>query len=366
MDAPSEVTSGQSCSPTPELTAFLLSLGATPERIAEVGAQSALVGLAADLVFTEGDELTAGEVAQRTGSSVEQVVRIWTALGVDVPGPDVPMFSSADVSLVRTLVSTELFTVEEGDEFLHVVGSALSRIAEAAIASYVQTVEADLSEQGADALRLAQMGALGAHTALELGTGLGAVFAHLMRDGVIRQRLAQAEVTDRALFRLAVGFVDLVGFTPLSHRLGTRELSDFIGQFESRAFRLAVDHGGRIIKHIGDEVMFAAIDPVAACRLALALMAEFVGDGIQPRAGLAYGDVVARQGDYFGEVVNLASRLADLAIPGEVLADDNLRQAVADGSLVFEGAGRRQLKGFDEPVVVYSVLSAEARAGSGR
>ena len=72
--------------------------------------------------------------------------------------------------------------------------------------------------------------------------------------------------------------------------------------------------------------MFVAMDPVAGCELALALMTEFTDDGIQPRGGLAYGDVVARQGDYYGEVVNLASRLADLAIPGEVLADDNVRQ----------------------------------------
>jgi adenylate cyclase len=173
-------------------------------------------------------------------------------------------------------------------------------------------------------------------------------------------------VSDRTLYRVAVGFVDLVGFTPLSHRMATRELGAFIGQFENRAFRMAAEHGGRIIKHIGDEVMFVAIDPVAGCELALALMTEFVDEGIQPRGGLAFGDVVARQGDYYGEVVNLASRLADLAIPGEVLADDNVRAAAGDSGLVFEGAGRRQLKGFDEPVPVYSLLPPRETAGGRR
>jgi adenylate cyclase len=178
-----------------------------------------------------------------------------------------------------------------------------------------------------------------------------------MRDGIARQRLAQAHVDDRALFRVAVGFVDLVGFTPLSHRMSTRELSAFVGQFESRAFRIASEHKGRIIKQIGDEVMFVALDPVAGCALALGLMEEFADDGIQPRGGLAFGDVVARQGDYFGEVVNLASRLTDLAIPGEVLVDDNVRRAAGHSGLSFEGAGRRQLKGFDEPVAAYSVMA---------
>ena len=73
--------------------------------------------------------------------------------------------------------------------------------------------------------------------------------------------------------------------------------------------------------------------------------------------------MVARQGDYYGEVVNLASRLADLAIPGEVLADDNVRVAAHDSALVFEGAGRRQLKGFDEPVLAFSVLRPPRQGG---
>jgi len=348
------------CAASPKLVEFLVSLGATREQIAEAEAHSGLVGLGADLVFAADEGFTAADLAARAGTSTHAVLGIWRALGVEVPGRDTPMFSSADVSLVQSLAAVDLYTDDQGDELLHVIGSALSRIADAAIAFYVQTVEVGLAEGGADTLELAQKSSMAAMKALELGAGLGAVFVHLMRDGVDRQRRAQEHVSDRALYRVAVGFVDLVGFTPLSHRMATRELSAFIGQFETRAFRLASDHGGRIIKHIGDEVMFVAIDPVAGCRLALALMTEFFDDGIQPRGGLAFGDVVARQGDYFGEVVNLASRLADLAIPGEVLADENVRTAAADSGLVFEGAGRRQLKGFEEPVLVFSLQGAPA------
>jgi len=359
VDAEPRLPPDPACDPSPELTEFLLSRGATPEQMAEAARRSQLIGLAADLVFTRGDELSAEEVARRAGTTPSQVLGIWRALGVEVPGPDTAMFSAADVELVETVVSANVFSETQGDEFLHVVGSALSRIADAAIAFYVAGVEADLTAQGADAVELARKGALAAEKARQLGTGLGAVFTHFMRDGVVRQRRAQAAVSDRALHRLAVGFVDLVGFTPLSHRMGSGELGAFIGQFENRAFHLAVEYGGRIVKHIGDEVMFVVVDPVAGCRLALALTAEFEGDGIQPRGGLAYGDTVARQGDYYGEVVNLASRLADLAIPGEVLADDAVRAAAAAGPLVFEGAGRRQLKGFDEPVAAYSLRGAD-------
>jgi adenylate cyclase len=352
------IPSVETCDASSDLIDFLTSLGATADQIAEASTRSGLIGLAADLVFSAGHGFPASELATQAGTSVETVMGIWQALGVEIPEPDAPMFSADDVGLIRTLASVDLFSDAESDELMHVIGSALSRVADAAIAFYVGSVESDLADSGANALELAKKGSGAAQTALDLGAGLGAVFAHMMRDAVERQRQAQSQVSDRALYRVAVGFVDLVGFTPLSHRMGTRELSSFIGRFENRAFRLAAENGGRIIKHIGDEVMFVAIDPVAGCELALALMEEFTDEGIQPRGGLAFGDVVARQGDYYGEVVNLASRLADLAIPGEVLADDNVRLAAGDSPLVFEGAGRRQLKGFDEPVLVYSVLPA--------
>ena len=272
------------CSPTPELVEFLTSLGATPEQIAEAETQANLIGLGADLVFAAAEGLTAGDVAARSGASVDEVMGIWRALGVEVPGPEAPMFSTDDVGLVRTLSSIDLFTHAESDEILHVIGSALARVADAAISFYVQTVESDLDASGADTVSMARKGSLAARTALDLGDSLGAVFAHLLRDGAVRQRRAQAHVSDRALFRLAVGFVDLVGFTPLSHRIGRAGAERVrIGQFENRAFRLAAEHGGRIIKHIGDEVMFVAIDPVAGCELALALMTEFLDEGIQPR-----------------------------------------------------------------------------------
>jgi adenylate cyclase len=352
------------CTITPGLVDFYQSLGATPERIAEARHRANLGGLGADLVFSAGERFTAHELASRSGAPVDVVMGLWRSLGVEVPGPDEPIFSTDDVRLVRTLSAVDLFSDPERNELLHVIGSALAKVADAAITFYVQTVEADLQESGADSLVLAQKSARAAQTALDLGMGLGAIFAHLMSDGVDRQRRAQIDVTDRALYRVAVGFVDLVGFTPLSHRMGTRELSTFIGQFENRAFGIASEHGGRIIKHIGDEVMFVAIDPVAGCELALDLMTEFTADEIQPRGGLAFGDVVARQGDYYGEVVNLASRLADLAIPGEVLADENVRTAAAASGIVFESAGRRQLKGFEEPVLVYSVFPAPGRRSS--
>ena len=109
---------------------------------------------------------------------------------------------------------------------------------------------------------------------------------------------------------------------------------------------MATEFGGRVVKFIGDEIMVAALDPIAGCRLLLALVeACSVGD-MQPRGGLAYGEV------------NLASRLVDAAIPGEVLVDGSVFDAVKATSphaVAFEPAGRRVLKGFADPLAVWSV-----------
>ena len=169
MESQAPVPSDRSCDASPELTEFLLSLGATPEQIAAASERSGLIGLGADLVFTAADGLTARDLATRSGAPVEEVLGIWEALGVGVPGPDAPMFSAADVGLIQTLSSVELFSDAESHELLHVIGGALSRVADAAISFYVQTVESDMADSGADTLQLARKGSMAAQTALAMG-----------------------------------------------------------------------------------------------------------------------------------------------------------------------------------------------------
>jgi adenylate cyclase len=115
--------------------------------------------------------------------------------------------------------------------------------------------------------------------------------------------------------------------------------------------------GARVVKTVGDEVMFVADDASAACRAGTALMKGFASPGgtVLPRGGLAYGNVLPRGGDYYGVVVNLAARLVDEAVPQELLVTEDLADA-AEGC-EFEPAGRRMVKGFAEPVTVRSLVA---------
>jgi adenylate cyclase len=122
--------------------------------------------------------------------------------------------------------------------------------------------------------------------------------------------------------------------------------------------------------------MFVAVDAEPAIDIALRLLEAFSerGEKIAPRGGIAGGEFHTRGGDYYGPVVNLASRIADLAVPSEILVTNDVHVRVefagADGSktlgpgragkYVFESAGRRTLKGFDDPVKLYSVTRLPA------
>ena len=133
---------------------------------------------------------------------------------------------------------------------------------------------------------------------------------------------------------MAVCFVDIVGYTSRSKELDETELVAWVEQFEHRCTDVVVEHGGRIIKTLGDAVLFVSDDPVAAAEIALTLTALGARDDDtfpSVRAGLAYGEVVPRLGDVFGPTVNIASRLTSVARPGTVLVDDGAAEALSGG-----------------------------------
>ncbi len=340
---------------TGEVDGYLRSLGATDNQIAEARRSRRLPSLAGDLVLGAGHILSATDLARLSGLEVDMVLSLWRTLGVSVPDADRPIFSERDAEFTSFVVAFEP-TGLKGEELLRVLGTSLARVAEAAVSLYVQTVEPALDESELDALVWARNLAKATAGALQIGDSMGTIFAHHMQGAIERQRIAQVDVTDRSLYRLAVGFVDLVGFTPLALHTAPSRLLQLISDFELKAFEVASAHGGRIVKHIGDEVMFVALDAGAGCAIARDITAAYA-EGIEPRAGVAFGEVITRHGDYYGSVVNLASRLAELAVPREVLVDEATALSARD-AFVFRPAGHRQLKGFDGTREVFSVDSA--------
>ncbi|WP_424889868.1 adenylate/guanylate cyclase domain-containing protein [Streptomyces sp. XH2] len=143
--------------------------------------------------------------------------------------------------------------------------------------------------------------------------------------GRVVQAQDDAEMVDR---RLAVGFADLVGFTRLTRRLEEEELGELVEAFETTAADLVAAHGGRLIKTLGDEVLYSADDAGTAAEIGLRLIETMTHDETMPelRVGIAFGTVTTRMGDVFGTTVNLASRLTSIAPKDAVLVDQALAE----------------------------------------
>jgi adenylate cyclase len=147
---------------------------------------------------------------------------------------------------------------------------------------------------------------------------------------------------------VAVGFVDLVRFAAVTEEVADEELEQLILRFEDVAHDAIAQGGGRVVKMIGDAVMFVADDPEQATLIALELVDAYAHDPLLPpaRAGLSVGSVLARDGDYYGPTVNLAARIVDIARPSRVVVSDELHHALAtSGHFAFRRLPPKRLKG---------------------
>lgn len=344
-----------------ELLEWLAAEDFTVEEM-QVGLQTKSLGaMSGDRRLIGSGRLTRAEAVELSGLADENFAEMAIAFGF-VPLDEMAGLAAGENWTVEEATTFKLlgtigsmFTGEEALGFVRVIGGSVSRIADAAVSLFLSDVESPLLVGGGSELELAKK----VHEAIGLLDGLSAHLDPILRRQVLqavqRSRRAMIDPTERFNYRYAVGFVDLVGFTEISGQFDSGVLGGFIRDFEGRAHDVVTAQGARVVKLIGDEVMFAATDADAACRAAWALMEGFgdKNDRVMPRGGLAFGEVLVRGGDYYGSVVNLASRLADEAVPREVLVTEELAEAA--GASNFESAGRRMVKGFDEPIVVRSL-----------
>ena len=284
----------------------------------------------ADVLLGEA-EFTTLEVVRASGIELDYARRLWRALGFPPVADDDRVFTRSDVEILRAVSAVvESRSVDPGVllQLTRVTGQALARIADAQVTAAAERLDQQRSEETsgetARAELVSRIGALGPH--------LEHFLIYVWRRHLLAA-LLQLSATPSAADRvLTIGFADLVGFTAMSQELGARELAAMVDRFEAIAYDHIPARGGRVVKMIGDEVMFAADDGVAAAEIALALVDAHARDTALPdvRVGLASGPVLAWEGDLLGPTVNLASRLVNLAKPKTVLVSDDLGAQLQD------------------------------------
>ena len=160
----------------------------------------------------------------------------------------------------------------------------------------------------------------------------------------------------------AIVFVDLSGFTRMTSERGDETAVDAATSLQRRADEAARRYGGRLVKLLGDGAMLRLSDAAAGVGAALDLVDAMNAEGaLSSHAGVHAGPVIERDLDVFGQTVNLASRIADVAEPGEVLASETVEEAVSVASFGFQPIGETDLKGLPGPVPLFRVTRTSPR-----
>jgi adenylate cyclase len=271
--------------------------------------------------------LTRDEVTAAAGVDPDEAEAIWAAMGFAQVPPTEAAFTELDVDALRTAVRLRDTGIVDTDTLLvlaRTMGQGLARLAEAQVEVFRGQAAALTPDE-------AHVAALTA--AADVLPRLESLVVHVWR----RQFAAATERSFASLTSdghpvLAVGFVDLVGYTRTSRESDAAQLQRMLERFERETSLRVTACGGRVVKTLGDAVLFVADDVVGAAEVALETVAAHEADESLPevRAGVALGPVLTRLGDVFGNPVNLASRLTDEARPSSVLVDRAVAEALAD------------------------------------
>lgn len=153
----------------------------------------------------------------------------------------------------------------------------------------------------------------------------------------------------------AMCFLDLTGYTRLTEERGDEAAAELAARLRTLVRRSSREHGGQPVKWLGDGVMFYFPDPGSAVLGALDMVEGVAAHALPPaRVGIHAGPVIFQEGDYFGRTVNIASRIAEHAMPGQVLVSQEVVDAVDRKSVTFTEIGAVELRSVTGAVRLHS------------
>ena len=277
-------------------------------------------------VLGAGRRYTRGEVADAAGLQIEEGMRLLRSLGFPEVPADAVLFNDRDLDaakLLASLTDAGLVDPDVREAVARATAQSMSRLAEWQVGMLERLMESSGAPSNPE-------------QTLQVAREVLPVLEEL-QSYVWRRHLAAAVV--RMLVPpaadgrecLVVGVADVIGFTHATRRRSTAELAGMIERFGSSTTEVTAEGRGRIVKTIGDEVLFVAHTVGDGAAIALALQDRVRTEPALPplRIGLAVGSVLVRDGDVHGEVVNTAAHLTGHARPDTVLVDREAAEALA-------------------------------------
>ena len=311
----------------------------------------------ASLLVGTSREFSRSDVSRLAGVSVVGARKFWHALGFASTTSSDRMFTEADLRALRRMNMLVRSSVIDEATALALT-RAFARNTDRLAAWQVQLIsEAMTASSGVADVDGPPNEAIAQRTArliVDLADELEPMLVYAWRrhlaDAVSRMLadVGSGSESDAPGQLRCVGFADLVSFTTLVRQLSERDLARTVQRFEALATDVVTAHGGRVVKTVGDEVLFSTRTPAPGAAIALDLVDALAEDEVLPdlRVGVSFGTVVSRLGDVFGTTVNRAARLTALAHPNAVLVDGPLATALTSQSgFRLTAMWRRTLRG---------------------
>jgi adenylate cyclase len=297
--------------------------------------------------------LTGEEVAAAAGLTTQQAQRLWRALGFPEADGATAFTSSDQDALVRvaSMLDDGGLQFDTIVQMTRAVGQTMDRLAEWEVATLASLLDrADTAGSQRDqALRLVQT----------IGPDFEALLTYVWRRHLLAAvtRVESLEgAADEQVAEATVGFADLVSFSALTNRLAEHEIGDLVEVFEGRSHDVVSLHRGRVVKTLGDSVLFMAPSPAEGVEIAWDIVKVIGGDARLPdvRVGVVTGSVVLRMGDVYGPAVNLAARLVGVARRNRVITDAHTADVLDHERYETRVLPARPVRGFGdlEPVAV--------------
>jgi len=279
------------------------------------------------------------------GAGVEPVVarRFWHAMGFQNVDDEDAMFTEADLEALKR-VARLIGDGEVSEELALGMTRAFARTSDRLAVWQTQLVAESLTSpfseelEGKDSRSVPEprIAADAAELLANICDDIEPLLVYVWRrhlTNAIARMIADADPavhSDPSAPIRVVGFADLVSFTSFVRRMSERQLARLVQRFELLASDVITEHGGRVIKTVGDEVLFVHTDAAAASAIALDLVDAMAEDELLPpvRVGLAHGRVVSRLGDVFGLTVNKASRITAVTPSGHVFVDEDMAKVL--------------------------------------